>query len=86
MLVLSRQVNESIIIGDGIEITVVDIKGDKVRLGISAPGNIAIHRKEVYAAIKSENVAAAQSGAGDLDEVSRLLDKKRRDKDGKPRS
>lgn len=84
MLVLSRQVNESIIIGDGIEITVVDVKGDKVRLGISAPPHVAIHRKEVYTAIKTENLAAAQSGSGDLDEVARLLEKKRRDKDEKP--
>ena len=53
MLVLSRQRDETIMIGDDIEITIVDIRGDKVRLGICAPTRIAVHRKEVYDAIKS---------------------------------
>jgi len=56
MLVLSRQRDETIIIGDDIEITVVDIRGDKVRLGVSAPKSISVHRKEVYDAIRRENV------------------------------
>ncbi len=59
MLVLSRLRDETIMIGDEIEITVVDIRGDKVRLGISAPTKIAVHRKEVYEAIKKENEQAA---------------------------
>ncbi|MCB9838835.1 MAG: carbon storage regulator CsrA [Phycisphaeraceae bacterium] len=59
MLVLSRQRDETIMIGDEIEITVVDIRGDKVRLGISAPTKIAVHRKEVYEAIRRENEQAA---------------------------
>jgi carbon storage regulator len=54
MLVLSRQRDESIIIGDNIVITVVDIRGDKVRLGIQAPKEIPVHRQEVYDAIKRE--------------------------------
>ena len=58
MLVLSRQRDQSIMIGDDIEITVVDIRGDKVRLGINAPQSITVHRKEVYEAIKRENRAA----------------------------
>jgi carbon storage regulator len=66
MLVLSRQRDETIMIGDDIEITVVDIRGDKVRLGISAPTRIAVHRKEVYDAIKAENERAAQIGGGDI--------------------
>jgi len=70
MLVLSRQINESIMIGDSIEVTIVDIKGDKVRIGIAAPRNVAVHRKEIYLAIQQENLAAAQSGTvnilGDL--------------------
>ncbi len=60
MLVLSRQKDESIIIKDGddaIEITIVDIRGEKVRLGISAPRNISVHRKEVYDAIQKEQEA-----------------------------
>ncbi len=59
MLVLSRQRDEVIMIGDDIEITVVDIRGDKVRLGINAPRHIQVHRKEVYDAIKRENQEAA---------------------------
>lgn len=55
MLVLSRQRDESIIIGDHIVITVVDIRGDKVRLGIEAPKEVPVHRQEVYEAIQREN-------------------------------
>lgn len=58
MLVLSRQRDETILIGDDIEITVVDIRGDKVRLGIEAPKEFSVHRKEVYDAIRRENRAA----------------------------
>ncbi len=66
MLVLSRQVDETIMIGDDIEVTVVDIRGDKVRLGITAPKEVSVHRKEVYEAIKRENRAAAQVKPEDL--------------------
>lgn len=66
MLVLSRQRDETIMIGDDIEITVVDIRGDKVRLGITAPTQIAVHRKEVYDAIKRENEQAACFKRDDL--------------------
>ena len=59
MLVLSRQLDESIMIGDDIVITLVDIRGDKIRLGIAAPPNIAIHRQEIYEAIQRENMQAA---------------------------
>jgi carbon storage regulator len=52
MLVLSRKINETIIINDNIVITVVDIRGDKVRLGIEAPKDVPVHRQEVYDAIK----------------------------------
>ena len=58
MLVLSRQRDETIVIGDDIEITIVDIRGEKVRLGISAPAHIAVHRKEVYDAIRRESQAS----------------------------
>jgi carbon storage regulator len=54
MLVLSRQKDESIMIGDDVEITIVDVRGDKVRLGITAPKNISVHRREVFDAIKRE--------------------------------
>jgi carbon storage regulator CsrA len=77
MLVLSRQRDETIMIGDEIEITVVDIRGDKVRLGITAPTRIAVHRKEVYEAIKRENEQAAafndRLDSGDLDIIKRTI-------------
>jgi carbon storage regulator len=60
MLVLSRQRDESIVIGDNIVVTIVDIRGDKVRLGIEAPTEIPVHRREVYEAIQRENVRASQ--------------------------
>ena len=60
MLVLSRQKDESIMIGDDVEITIADVRGDKVRLGINAPRNIAVHRKEIYIAIQKEKEQKAQ--------------------------
>ena len=65
MLVLGRQRNESIMIGDDIEITIVDVRGDKVRLGITAPKNIPVHRREIYDAIQREKGQA--SGADSQD-------------------
>ena len=59
MLILSRKRNEQIVIGDNIVITVVDIRGDKVRLGIEAPRDVPVHRKEVYEAIQREKQRAA---------------------------
>lgn len=59
MLVLSRRIDEIIRIGDDIEITVVDIRGDKVRLGIDAPKEIPVHRQEVYEQIQREHARAA---------------------------
>jgi len=59
MLVLSRQRDESIIIGDNIVVTIVDIRGDKVRLGIDAPTEIPVHRREVFEAIQRENQHAS---------------------------
>lgn len=70
MLVLSRQRDETIMIGDDVEITVVDIRGDKVRLGISAPTRIPVHRKEVYDAIKRENTEAAEVTPQDIPAVA----------------
>jgi carbon storage regulator len=62
MLVLSRQKDESIMIGDNVEITIVDIRGNKVRLGITAPKEIPVHRREVYDAIQREKKMAKESG------------------------
>ncbi len=58
MLILSRKNNESIMIGDEIEIIVVDVVGKTVKLGINAPRDIFVHRKEIYEAIKNENIRA----------------------------
>lgn len=60
MLVLSRQRDESIMIGDEVEITIVDVRGDKVRLGITAPKSIPVHRREIYDAIQREKAANAK--------------------------
>jgi carbon storage regulator len=54
MLVLSRKKNESIIINDNITVTVIEIRGDKVRLGIEAPKDVTVHRREVYEAIQNQ--------------------------------
>ena len=61
MLVLSRKADEQIMIGDGIVITVVEIKGDKVRLGIDAPRDVTVHRKEVVDAIRKEAESQTQA-------------------------
>ena len=65
MLVLSRHRDESIMIGDDVVITIVDIRGDKVRLGIEAPQDIPVHRQEVYEAIKRENQKAGHIQPGE---------------------
>jgi carbon storage regulator len=69
MLVLSRQRDESIIIGDNIVITIVDVRGDKVRLGIDAPREVSVHRREVYEAIQRENQQAAKIRLDDARQI-----------------
>jgi carbon storage regulator len=71
MLVLSRQRDESIIIGDNIVITIVDIRGDKVRLGINAPTEIPVHRQEVYEAIRRENLRAGRVEPKDVRDLGK---------------
>jgi carbon storage regulator len=91
MLILSRKTDESIMIGDQIEISIVDIKGDHVKLGIKAPRSIKVYRQEVYRAIQQENIEAVKSKPGDLpvlDEFfgsrgDRKADAKSRKDDGK---
>lgn len=70
MLVLSRQRDESVMIGDDVEVTVVDVRGEKVRLGIRAPRAVSVHRKEIYDAIRRENQSAAQLSPGDLPQAA----------------
>jgi len=77
MLILSRKKNESIIIGDDIEIMVTDVSGENVKLGINAPRHISVHRKEIYEAIKAENVSAAKTNTSHLSALSELLRKRK---------
>lgn len=72
MLVLSRQRDESIIIGDNIVVTIVDIRGDKVRLGIQAPSEIPVHRREVFEAIQRENMQASRLQPNELGDLGEL--------------
>ena len=70
MLVLARKTDQSVMIGDDVEITIVEIRSDQVKLGIRAPKSVAVHRKEVYVEIQKENLAAqtapSPSGIGDV--------------------
>ncbi len=59
MLVLTRKIQQSIIIGDDVEIVVLEVRGEQVRLGIRAPKNVTVHRKEIYDQIQEENRGAA---------------------------
>jgi carbon storage regulator len=61
MLILARKINESIMIGDQVEVSVVDIKGDQVKLGINAPRQVKVFRREVYRMIQQENLQAARA-------------------------
>jgi carbon storage regulator len=72
MLILARRIGESIMIGDQVEISVVDIKGDQVKLGIKAPSTVKVYRSEVYAAIQEENRAAASAPPRDLPKLPGL--------------
>ena len=61
MLILSRKINEKIMIGDDISVSIIEIRGDQVRIGVDAPKTVKVFRQEVFDAIKAENKAAAQS-------------------------
>lgn len=73
MLILSRKINEKICIGENITVTVIEAKGDQVKLGVEAPRNVKVFRQEVFAAIQEENKAAADASGADLNTLSRLL-------------
>lgn len=73
MLVLTRKENESIMIGDDIEVKLLDIKDRQVKIGITAPREIAVHRREIYLAIRDENTQASTSTA--MDGLVDLLDR-----------
>ena len=77
MLVLSRKPNESIIIGDNVEVKVVEVRGEQVKLGITAPRDIPVHRKEIYDSIHKQNIDASNAKHANLDKLSRLFKKKK---------
>lgn len=85
MLVLARRLNESIMIGDEIEVVVIDIKGDQVKLGIRAPKRVTVHRKEIYDEIRKENIAAMDSKVKpeELREISEIFKKGKDDMEKK---
>ena len=68
MLVLSRKKNESIVINNDITIVVVEIRGDKVRLGVEAPKEVPVHRREVYEAIRRNELTEGKSPANETDQ------------------
>lgn len=78
MLVLTRKCGEGIIIGDDVRITVVDVRGNSIRLGIDAPRDKKIHRLEVYERIKTENRKATQWRPEDLQDLTKKLDTTRK--------
>lgn len=73
MLALSRKVNESLIIGNDIEVTILEIKGDQVKVGISAPKSVPIYRKEIYLQIEKENKETVQNEGG-IEAIKKLFD------------
>ncbi len=73
MLVLTRKINESVMIGDEVEVCLLEIKGDKVRLGIKAPRSVTVHRKEVYEEIRRANEEAARSSFEGAREAERMM-------------
>jgi carbon storage regulator len=75
MLILARRINETIMIGDQIEVSVMDIRGDQVKIGIRAPRTVKVYRKEVYQLIQDENLKAAQSVPGTLPRLDSLVGK-----------
>jgi carbon storage regulator len=73
MLVLTRKSEESINIGDDITITIVEIKGNSVRLGIKAPANLKIYRKELYEKIKQENLLSSNLFMDEFKKINKVL-------------
>lgn len=76
MLVLTRKSNEAIMIGDDIEITILSIEGEQIKLGINAPKNVEIHRKEIYLSIQQENSEATQTESHLLQNINDYFKKK----------
>ncbi len=74
MLVLSRKKDQGIIIGENIELTIIEIQGDQVRIGIKAPKNVPIYREEIFLEIQNENKKAASTGVVKLEDIIKNKD------------
>lgn len=73
MLVLTRKLGESIVIGNHVRVTVLDMQGKQIRLGIEAPTEVSVHRGEVYERIEAENKAAAETMHADLSKLTQVV-------------
>jgi len=79
MLVLTRKKGQSVIINDNIEIILVDVQGDHVKIGINAPKDVTVHRKEVYEEIQNENKKAALSNVENLKNLTNVIKETKKD-------
>jgi carbon storage regulator len=77
MLVLTRKPNESIMIGDDVEVSVVEVRGDQVKLGITAPKDIKVHRKEIFLAIQNENIDASRTVIERMGDIGGIFKKRK---------
>lgn len=84
MLILTRRVGENIVVGDDIVISVMEVRGDAVRIGIQAPRSVTVHREEVYLDLQRANRAAAKSGAAADDAVAAVANLLGKGRTGKP--
>ena len=73
MLILTRKLGESIAIGEQIKVTLIDIQGKQVKMGVNAPKDVPIHRQEIYEKIMGENLRASMASDRDLEEISRMF-------------
>ena len=73
MLILTRKLGQSITIGDDIKVTILDIHGKQVRLGVVAPQKVVVHREEIYQKIQEENKRAAMANANDLEKIKKVI-------------
>ncbi|MDD5170248.1 MAG: carbon storage regulator CsrA [Syntrophales bacterium] len=79
MLILTRKLGETITIGDDIRITLIDIKGKSIRLGIEAPANVTVHREEIYLIIQEQNIKAAENAGLSIEDLERHFQEKNHD-------
>ena len=86
MLVLARKVGQQIVIGEEIEITVLEVRGEQVRLGINAPRSIAVHRKELLVQVADENVQAASASKEEVQELGKTLKEQKKTPREQPHS